>query len=178
MDALPAIVAAIGTYTLVRWNRRAPPRAPAALSAVCVLHENEAGIGGHVQLRAVGSRMTEFTCRLTNLPPGLHGFHVHRLGDLREGCKSACDHYNPSNSTHGGRCGPRRHQGDLGNINADEDGECSDVFRAEVALPDIVGRMLVVHADEDDLGMGKTAESLKTGSAGLRLACGVIGLCD
>ena len=27
-----------------------------------------------------------------------HGFHIHESGDLREGCKSCCAHYNPSNT--------------------------------------------------------------------------------
>ena len=40
----------------------------------------------------------------------------------------------------------------------------------------IVGRMIIVHADRDDLGQGGDAESLKTGNAGKRVACGVIGL--
>lgn len=30
----------------------------------------------------------------TELPPGQHGFHIHKAGDLRgEGCKGACDHF-------------------------------------------------------------------------------------
>ena len=70
--------------------------------------------------------------------------------------------------------------GDLGNIEADESGnahyECEDpLIRLYGPDNDIVGRAMVVHAKEDDLGKGNDEESLKTGNAGARLACGVIG---
>lgn len=59
---------------------------------------------------------------IEGITPGLHGFHIHEKGDLSGGCKSAGGHYNPFGMTHGSRESEERHVGDLGNIEADENG--------------------------------------------------------
>lgn len=114
-----------------------------------------------------------------NIPPGKHGFHVHRTGDLRNGCQSLCSHYNPKNKEHGGPKDINRHVGDLGNLTANKNGIINKTIRdKQIKLKgkySVIGRSVIIHEKEDDLGRGDDEESKKTGNAGKRLVCGVIG---
>ena len=114
---------------------------------------------------------------IQGLSKGKHGFHIHRLGDLRIGCNGVCDHYNPTHSHHGSRCSAQRHLGDLGNVVSPGAAQWTRAALTAhgVKVEELLGRSLVIHADEDDLGKGGDAESLKTGNSGARVACGVIG---
>jgi Cu-Zn family superoxide dismutase len=118
---------------------------------------------------------------LTGLPPNSKlGFHVHEAGDLTDGCKSACTHFNPYKQNHGSPKSKIRHVGDLGNLITDSNGTCTVKFYdSMIKLSDetqnIIGRSIVIHEKEDDLGLGKNSESLKTGNSGGRIACSVIG---
>ncbi|KAF8627494.1 hypothetical protein AX17_006305 [Amanita inopinata Kibby_2008] len=121
------------------------------------------------------------TGHLKNLDPrALRGFHIHQSGDLSNGCLSAGPHFNPYGKSHGGPQDATRHLGDLGNIQSDEFGEARFTFDDQhISLNgphSIIGRAMVVHSGTDDLGRGNNEESLKTGNAGTRSACGVIGL--
>jgi len=91
-----------------------------------------------------------------------------------------CAHFNPFKTTHGGPNSKVRHVGDLGNIKTNAKGEakysfCDSVIKLRGTKSNIIGRGLIIHEDEDDCGKGGNAESLKTGNAGKRIACSVIG---
>jgi len=121
------------------------------------------------------------TGEVRNLDPqSKRGFHIHTLGDATNGCLSSGVHYNPFGRNHGGPKDNERHVGDLGNIESDQYGvakiDLSDDFISLNGFLSIIGRTLVIHAGTDDLGKGGNSESLKTGNAGGRAACGVIGL--
>ena len=42
-------------------------------------------------------------------------------------------------------------------------------------MDELWGRSVIVHADEDDYGLGKKDDSKTTGHSGKRIACAVIG---
>merc|ERR1711879_142009 len=108
------------------------------------------------------------------------GMHVHAFGDNTNGCTSAGPHFNPHNKTHGAPEDDERHVGDLGNFKTDGQGNAqgstTDKLIKLIGAESVVGRTIVVHAGTDDLGKGGHEESKKTGNAGPRPACGVIGI--
>jgi Cu-Zn family superoxide dismutase len=111
---------------------------------------------------------------------GLHGFHIHEAGDLTDKCESMCAHFNPYNKPHGGPGSKDRHVGDLGNLKSDKNGNVnirmSDNMIKLKGKANIIGRGLIIHADEDDLGLGTNAASKINGNSGKRIACAIIGI--
>ena len=148
------------------------------MEAVCVITNGI--IEGYVEFKKSKNNKTLINICLDNVPPGEHGFHIHRTGDLREGCGSLCSHYNPHNCDHGGRFSKNRHVGDLGNVTADKKGRVrKKMYDSLIKLKgkySVIGRSVVIHENRDDLGLGGNKESLITGNAGKRIGCGVIGL--
>ncbi|XP_051781723.1 superoxide dismutase [Cu-Zn] [Erpetoichthys calabaricus] len=150
-----------------------------SMKAVCVL-KGASEVSGTVFFTQQENGPVKVTGKITGLSPGHHGFHVHEFGDNTNGCVSAGAHYNPFNKTHGDREDDNRHVGDLGNVHANENGaaefDLEDNIITLFGPHSIIGRTMVIHEKEDDLGKGRNEESLKTGNAGGRLACGVIGI--
>ena len=148
--------------------------------AICVF-DTSSKIRGYIKLEQKKNKKTKISIRLKGLT-GIHALHIHECGDLTKGCESACSHYNPHNKNHGGPNDKERHVGDLGNIEVDENGECNEIFTDKLVKLSgeysVIGRAMVIHEDEDDLGKGGNEESLKTGNAGKRISCGIIGILE
>lgn len=116
--------------------------------------------------------------KLTGLPPGPHGFHIHEVGtcDGGDNFKSAGGHYAPNANKHGYMSDNGPHAGDLPNQTVAADGSMLvEVFapdlrltEGEAAVLDSDGSAIVIHATADDY------RSQPSGASGDRLACGVI----
>lgn len=143
--------------------------------AVAVIQPTQ---GSTVEGRVTFTRVAggvKVTVDVRGLAPGKHGFHVHEFGDCSapDGT-SAGGHFNPTGEPHAGPSDAKRHTGDLGNIEAGQDGvamlEYVDARAAFSGDNNVLGRGVIVHAKADDL------KTQPTGDAGGRLGCGVIGV--
>jgi Cu-Zn family superoxide dismutase len=114
--------------------------------------------------------------RLTGLPPGEHGIHLHAVGRCNPpDFKSAGDHWNPTNRQHGTENPQGPHLGDLSNITVARDSSVTvqvttpgGSLRGKNGLLDGDGAAVVVHARRDDY------RTQPSGSSGDRIACGVV----
>ncbi|XP_020786226.1 LOW QUALITY PROTEIN: extracellular superoxide dismutase [Cu-Zn] [Boleophthalmus pectinirostris] len=98
--------------------------------------------------------------------------HIHQFGDLRSSCASTGGHYNPHHVNH------PHHPGDFGNFMT-ENGRIKAMVESEATLfggDSVLGRAVVVHQHQDDMGQGGDASSLLNGNAGPRVGCCVIGI--
>uniref|UniRef100_A0A6M2EQ45 Superoxide dismutase [Cu-Zn] n=1 Tax=Populus davidiana TaxID=266767 RepID=A0A6M2EQ45_9ROSI len=170
------------SFSLSLAAKKQPPLfvvASASKKAVAVL-KGTSSVEGVVILTQEADGPTTVNARITGLTPGPHGFHLHQYGDTTNGCVSTGAHFNPNNLTHGAPEDEIRHAGDLGNIVANADGVAEAIIvdnQIPLSGPNtVIGRALVVHELEDDLGKGRHELSSTTGNAGGRLACGVVGL--
>lgn len=117
--------------------------------------------------------------RVRGLPPGFHGFHVHTTGKCEApGFTSAGGHLNPGGGNHGD------HAGDLPTLLVNADGRAmlatvTDRFDLD-DLRDADGSAMMVHSLADNYAnipdrYGELdAETLSTGDAGSRIACGEV----
>jgi len=157
----------------------------------CDGSETATGVTGSITFTQTDAETITVDYEVKGLAPGLHGFHIHEKADFSNGCASAGPHWNPFKRNHGGPDDEDRHVGDMGNLEAGADGVAkgtiSDKLIKIFGEYTVVGRSIMIHADEDDLGKGPLLgwpevapppppgqHTMTTGNAGARIACGVI----
>jgi Cu-Zn family superoxide dismutase len=128
---------------------------------------------GMVHFQEMSDGSVEVQVDLTGVPAGVHGFHIHEMGDCGDEGKSAGAHFNPLSMPHAGPDSASRHAGDFGNVTAGENGEVHSTFitrsvTVREGTMSVVGRAVVLHRDRDDL------RTQPSGNAGEPIACGVV----
>jgi len=121
-----------------------------------------------------------FTPKLSGLPAGVHGFHIHENGSCDAGVKEgkrvaallAGGHFDPERT--GKHLGPyaEGHLGDLPAVYVTTQGTASDPVLAPRLrkLSEIKGHALMIHAGGDN----HSDMPMPLGGGGDRVACGVI----
>lgn len=164
-----------------------PTTRPAAMSvaaadqgktAVAMIHgagDNRDKIHGKVTFTQEADGV-KVVADVEGLMPGKHGIHIHEKNDLsKPDLSSAGGHFNPGGAEHhhSGPDDPKRHAGDLGNIEADQNGKghlemMSNELSIDGEKNGVVGHSVIIHKDPDDL------KTQPAGNSGARIAGGAI----
>lgn len=117
--------------------------------------------------------------KLSDLAPGIHGFHVHQNADCSPAMKdgkpvaglAAGGHLDPAETgKHEGPYG-KGHLGDLPVLYVGADGKATlPILAPRLKIADLKGRLLMIHAGGDNY----SDQPEKLGGGGARIACGVI----
>ncbi len=168
----------LGVLTLLALPCISVSAAETPKQAVAVLSSTEGNkCRGVIRFTEQGNSV-KIVADVQGLSPGQkHAMHIHEFGDCSApDAMSAGGHYNPERHEHGLPEKEKRHAGDLGNLQADDQGR----VRFELTVNNIsvaggrnpiLGRAVIVHAKPDDGGQ-------PVGNAGGRIACGTIGVAN
>ena len=109
--------------------------------------------------------------QLHNLPPGIHGFHIHDKAACSDNGLAAGGHLDPDKTN--AHLGPYKngHLGDLPVLIVSSDGTANlPVLAPRLTMEDVKGRSLMIHAGGDNYA----DKPEKMGGGGTRIACGTI----
>lgn len=176
MKWLVSVVVAFAVLTL-------SDRAMAQSKNVTVYQIDASGVGqsvGTLTLRNTAKGL-QISPKLTGLPPGPHGFHIHQNPDCSPANGpngqpaaglAAGGHYDPKDSKmHHGPRNSAGHAGDLPVlVVGPKGGAAQAVLAPRLKLADVIGRSVMIHAGGDNYSDTPTA----LGGGGARIACGVI----
>lgn len=143
-------------------------------ASVTLEAKSNSTVTGNVTFTQEGDTVT-MVAVISGLSQGTHAIHLHEKADCSsDDGKSSGGHWNPTAQPHG-KWGAAEgfHQGDIGNFEADADGNGSITFSTDKwcigcgdETKDILGKAVIVHEGTDDF------TSQPSGAAGTRVSCG------
>ncbi|RLN92872.1 hypothetical protein BBJ28_00011820 [Nothophytophthora sp. Chile5] len=151
--------------------------------AVCTLYGDDATVYGTLVItQAHEDAKTVITGELKGLSAGKHALHVNVFGDVSQPAGGVLGGvFNPFGKNHGAPEDEERRVGSLGNVEVTAEDSSVKVHIEDklvklIGPHSIIGRSIVVHEGEDDLGKGGHELSLQNGNAGAIKAYGVVGI--
>jgi Cu-Zn family superoxide dismutase len=166
------VIAAVLVGGAICWAAAPANADGGAAHAAAVLHDVNGSEVGFAKFTEDATGRVHVNVHVRGMAPGLHGIHVHAVGDCSSGgdaFSGAGSHHNPAGRPHG------QHAGDLPNLVVNGAGKGRLTARLEqftladaAAILDADGSAIVVHALRDDFS------TQPTGGSGARIACGVI----
>ena len=166
--------------------------APAGESVPVQLKDPSGAEVGKATIAKSGNHL-QITVDAHGLQPGFHGLHIHQNGKCEPNSVAPSGGAPGNFNSAGGhlQVGDKNahpSSGDLTSLQVRQDGSATLVTTTDsVTLDDVHGKALMVHAGSDNFGnipsrytqangpAGPDAETMSTGDAGGRVACGVIG---
>lgn len=143
-------------------------------ASVSLESKSNSTVTGTVTFTQEGDIVT-MVATISGLSEGTHAIHLHEKADCSsDDGKSSGGHWNPTAQPHG-KWGATEgfHKGDIGNFEADADGNGSITFTSDQwcigcgdDTKDILGKAIIVHQGTDDF------TSQPSGAAGTRVSCG------
>ena len=172
----------IKSLSIVSLVLAVPSVALAATATVEVNKIDANGVGasiGTLTLEDTGGGL-KITPKLTGLPPGAHGFHVHANADCGPGEQNgqkvaglaAGGHFDPAKTgKHLGPISTAGHKGDMPvlTVNADGTATASGVA-PHLSVADAKGHTIIIHAGGDNF----SDQPAPLGGGGARIACGIV----
>jgi len=135
--------------------------------------KSNSNVEGDVSFTDENGQIT-MVANFSGLSPGEHAIHIHEKADCSsDDGKSTGGHWNPTMEPHG-KWGVAEgfHKGDIGNFEADENGNGSITFTTdqwclgcEDDTKNVIGKAVIVHQGVDDF------TSQPSGAAGARISC-------
>jgi Cu-Zn family superoxide dismutase len=159
-----------------------PSIAEAATATVTINKIDANGLGASIGTLTLEdtSGGLKITPKLTGLPPGAHGFHVHANADCGPGEQNgqkaaglaAGGHFDPAKtSKHLGPASTEGHKGDMPLLTVDAAGTANaSVVAPHLSVADAKGHAIVIHAGGDNY----SDQPAPLGGGGARIACGIV----